>query len=249
MLGAILSAPPPSTSGLGHGPFKAVARVRIPSGALRGQGWSRPGRVGLPLGPGVRPPAAVTFELFEDPRRLGADLLDLLAREAALFDAPFHVFVVLEPPTALAREPDVELEVLRVVAELRALEGLLEVDVPAAELALRARPEDPDGVPVARSLQHHRPMAVPALLSVPRVDPVRRRPVTRREAHRRSLGDVGHEQLGRVLDRDHGELGPDAAVVQHLAAHEDLAGAPATLSQLLDGVSFARPFVLSHSAQ
>jgi hypothetical protein len=31
--GAILRRPPPSTSGLGHGPFKAVARVRIPSGA------------------------------------------------------------------------------------------------------------------------------------------------------------------------------------------------------------------------
>jgi hypothetical protein len=30
---AILREPPPSTSGLGHGPFKAVARVRIPSGA------------------------------------------------------------------------------------------------------------------------------------------------------------------------------------------------------------------------
>src|ERR671935_1706694 len=27
---AILAAPPPSTSGPGHGPFKAVARVRIP---------------------------------------------------------------------------------------------------------------------------------------------------------------------------------------------------------------------------
>src|SRR5207247_3565951 len=31
--GAILALPPPSTSGLGHSPFKAVARVRIPSGA------------------------------------------------------------------------------------------------------------------------------------------------------------------------------------------------------------------------
>jgi hypothetical protein len=31
---AILRGLPPSTSGLGHGPFKAVARVRIPSGAL-----------------------------------------------------------------------------------------------------------------------------------------------------------------------------------------------------------------------
>ena len=31
--GAILAGKPPSTSGLGHSPFKAVARVRIPSGA------------------------------------------------------------------------------------------------------------------------------------------------------------------------------------------------------------------------
>jgi hypothetical protein len=42
--GAILRRRPPSTSGLGHGPFKAVARVRIPSGALangRRAGWLR----------------------------------------------------------------------------------------------------------------------------------------------------------------------------------------------------------------
>ena len=32
--GLSLPRAPPSTSGLGHGPFKAVARVRIPSGAL-----------------------------------------------------------------------------------------------------------------------------------------------------------------------------------------------------------------------
>jgi SAM-dependent methyltransferase len=32
-VGGILSEPPPSTSGLGHGPFKAGARVRIPLGA------------------------------------------------------------------------------------------------------------------------------------------------------------------------------------------------------------------------
>ena len=30
---SILAGPPPSTSGPGHGPFKAVARVRIPPGA------------------------------------------------------------------------------------------------------------------------------------------------------------------------------------------------------------------------
>jgi hypothetical protein len=30
---AILGGPPPSTSGPGHSPFKAVARVRIPLGA------------------------------------------------------------------------------------------------------------------------------------------------------------------------------------------------------------------------
>ena len=35
---AILPTPPPSTSGLGHHPFKVAARVRIPLGACRPHG-------------------------------------------------------------------------------------------------------------------------------------------------------------------------------------------------------------------
>ena len=67
----------------------------------------------------------------------------------------------------------------------------------------------------------------------------------RREADRRPLGDVGDEEPGRVFDDDDRDLGPRGAVVQHLAANDDVAGLPAQLT----GVSFATAFVLLHSAQ
>ena len=67
--GAVRHVPPPSSSGLGHHPFKVAARVRIPLGVRRQQGpvvqfgvhaglSSRRSRVQIPSGPPSPPPAA-----------------------------------------------------------------------------------------------------------------------------------------------------------------------------------------------
>ena len=114
----------------------------------------------------------------------------------------------------------------RVVTTPGAPEGLLQVHVPAVECALRAVPEDPDRVRVARALQHQDAVTLPAGATVPRMAPVRCRERALRERERRALGDVGREELRRIAHDDDGELDPRPAVVQHLAAQDHLALRP-----------------------
>src|SRR5258706_416718 len=72
-------------------------------------------------------------------------------------------------PVPARGDPDVELEVLCVVARGGPAEGLLDVHVPSRELAVRTLPEHPDRVHLARPLQHQHPVALPRAAAGPRV--------------------------------------------------------------------------------
>ena len=100
-------------------------------------------------------------ELGFEPDGFRSDLTGLILREAALVDAQVEQLVVLPHCRSVHVEDDVELEILRVVAGLGAPERLLEIEVPAPELALGAVPEHPDRVLVARALQHQHAVALP----------------------------------------------------------------------------------------
>src|SRR5471030_2144203 len=103
----------------------------------------RPGRIGLPVGPGLVPPAVACVEFARDSRAFGTDLDHLPGREPAFLDASCEQLFVLPLPRAVERDPDVELQILRVVADARAPERLLDVHVPAGEDPSRPAPEEP----------------------------------------------------------------------------------------------------------
>ncbi len=105
-----------------------------------------PGGVGLPERPPGVPPVAPGCELGFEPSSFRADVTGLILREAALLDAHVEQLVVLPLDPAVRMEDQIELEVLRVVAGRGAPERLLQVEVPAPELALLAVPEHPDRV-------------------------------------------------------------------------------------------------------
>src|ERR1051325_6486871 len=185
-----------------------------------------PRRIRLPGRPVVGPPAPAGVELPRDAAGQGPRLRDLFRCEAALADPFLHDVVVFQLPAALGRDPDVELEVLRVVADRRAAEGLLQVDVPAVELPRRAGPEDPDRIGLARTLQHEDAVPQPPLFPVPRMTAIRTRPVAGGEAERSALGDIGRQQPRLVDDHDQRHLQPGPAVVQDLSADDHLARGP-----------------------
>ena len=199
--------------------------------SLRGSDRRRPAWIRHPVGPGLVPPASASVELARDSLALGADLDDLLRREAALADPDGEQLLVLPLPRPVERDPDVELEVLRVVALPRGLgrcapERLLDVDVPACEPALRTAPEQPDRVRLSGPLQHQHAVAVPVRLPVPGVPAAGRGPGAGREPERRPVGDEGGEQLLVVPDHDHRHLEPCPPVVQDLAPDHDLPFGP-----------------------
>ena len=109
---------------------------------------------------------------------------------------------------------------------------VLEVEVPAGEVAPRPGPEDVDRVRLAGALQHQLavpgPGAVPG--GLPRVPPAREA-AGLREAELRPRGKVEHEQVGRVLDADRRAAEPDLAP-QDLAPHHGVTGRePATVAR------------------
>ena len=67
----------------------------------------------------------------------------------------------LKRPRPVHGDPDVELEILRVVPDRGAPERLLQVDVPAGEPAVRSLPEVPDGVRLSGPLQHEHAVSLP----------------------------------------------------------------------------------------
>ena len=146
----------------------------------------------------------------------------LLLGVAALADAILEQLLVLEAPGAVDRDPDVELEVLRVVADRGPSERLLEVQVPACEAALRPVPEVPDRVRLARSSQREDAVAFPGALSRPRV---RTAVGARRKGERRLLRQVRDEQLGRILD-DHDRRRAPGHAAPHLAVDDHVASPP-----------------------
>ena len=216
------SARKPASVGLRLGVERSVRHLR----RLTPSRISRPRRGRAPRAPTTDPTSAARVELGGDPPALGPGRLDLLHRVAALVDPLVEHVCVLPLPRAVGRHPDVELEILRVVALGGAAERLLQVHVPARELALGAFPEDPDRVRLAGALQHQHAVALPAGASVPGMAAVRRRPVALRELERRARGDIRREQLRLVADDDHRHLRPAAPVVQHLAAHDRVALRP-----------------------
>src|SRR5437899_3272725 len=102
----------------------------------------------MPVAPRFVPPAAAGIELRRHPRSLGADLVDLRGRETAVAHPLLEELLVLPLPRLAVRDPDVELEILRVVADRRSHERPLEVHVPARKAAIGRLPEQPDRVRV-----------------------------------------------------------------------------------------------------
>ena len=186
----------------------------------------RPARRRPPGRPAVVPPALARVEQRADAAAFLARGRSLLGREAPLGDTHVEQLVVLPLPRPVDRHDDVELQVLRVVAAAVPPKRFLEVHVPTAEGALVAEPEDPDRVRLAGALQHQDAVALPALLAVPRVPSALDRPLAGREVELRAGRDVRREQLVVVLHDAHRELAPAAAVVQHLAAEDDVALRP-----------------------
>ena len=175
-----------------------------------------------PVGPGVVPPASAGVELRDDTLGFVSCRTRLTLREAALLDAEIQLGVVLQLPTAVRVDDDVELEVLRVEAVRGAPERLLEVDVPACELASGSVPEHPDCVRLARALERERAVPLPR-----RADALPRMRERRgRVGDRCSLGEVGDEDVVVVLDHAYRELRPAVAAVQHLAVLDDVALRP-----------------------
>jgi hypothetical protein len=108
-------------------------------------------------------------ELCFEPDCFRADPTGLILREAALLDANVEQLVVLPLDASVRVEDQVELEILRVVAGVGAPERFLQVEVPASELTLGAVPEHPDGVAVARPLEHQHTVTLPPLSASPGV--------------------------------------------------------------------------------
>src|SRR4051812_36083201 len=154
-----------------HAPQKRPRTTNPASvGPLRGGRTRRPRRVGLPERPPRVPPAAAGVELRGDALALRPDRVVLLARVAALAHALLERLDVLPLPLAARRDPDVELEILCVVAFGRTPERLLEVHVPAREVALGTVPEHPDRVRLTRPLQHQHSVTLPCLAARPRMN-------------------------------------------------------------------------------
>ena len=105
-----------------------------------------------PRRPRVRPPVLLGVEEGGDAVAFGPGGRDLFGRDPPLRDSLLEQVRVLPLPTAGARNPDVELEILRLVAVAGSPKGLLEVDVPAVELALAAEPENPDRIAPRRGV-------------------------------------------------------------------------------------------------
>src|SRR5581483_10072063 len=145
----------------------------------------------------------------------------LILREAALRDTHVEQLLVLALDAAVRMEDQVELEILRVVAVGGAPERLLQVEVPAAKFAFRPVPEHPDGVCVARALQHQHAVALPRLPSRPRM-----RLGAGRERERRAGRDVRCEELAGVAHDDDRNLEPGPAFVANLAAKHDVTRRP-----------------------
>src|SRR5262249_56909274 len=104
-----------------------------------------------PVRPCVVPPAPTGVEVGGDPGCFTSYRTGLIFREATLSYTGVEQVVVLQHPAGAVGapwQPDVELEILRVVAVGRAPERLLEVEVPAVEVPLRPVPEEPDRIRV-----------------------------------------------------------------------------------------------------
>ena len=145
------------------------------------------------------------------------------ARVAPVGDALVELLLVLEAPRLAGRDPDVELEVLRVVADGGAPKRLLEIEVPADEAALGAVPEVPDRVGLAGTSQDQHAVTTP----VPTPCPGMRATVrARRKGERRLLGNVCREQPRRVVDHDDGGRLPRRPAPD-LPVHDDVARLPA----------------------
>ena len=132
--------------------------------------------------PALVPPALAAVEHRAELAPERPDRRDLLLGVAAVADALVELLLVLEAPPPPDREPEVELEVLRVVADRRPPERLLEVQVPAGEAPLGAVPEVPDRVRLSRTTEHEHAVAGPAAASRPRDAAGRPRSAGRRTA-------------------------------------------------------------------
>ena len=197
----------------------------LESGALShpgGKDGARQAGSGANVVQRVVPPSLAPLEHRADLASEAVYRVALLLGVAALADAILEQLLVLEAPGSVDRDPDVELEVLRVVADRGPPERLLEVQVPPCEAALRPVPEVPDRVRLARSSQREDAVAFPGALSRPRM---RTAVGARRKGERRLLGQVRDEQLRRVLD-DHDRRRAPGHAAPHLAVDDHVASPP-----------------------
>src|SRR6185312_6627525 len=118
-------------------------------------------RIRLERRPPLAPPGLAPVEHGADRRSEGPCRRDLLRGVAPVGDALVELLLVLEAPGLAGRYPDVELEVLRVVADGGAPKRLFEIEVPADEAALGAVPEVPDRVGLAGTSQDQHAVATP----------------------------------------------------------------------------------------
>src|SRR6516165_11467363 len=93
------------------------------------------------VAPALVPPAAARVQVGSESRAVSTHFVDLRLCEAALADTIVQHFEVLPLPVVALRDPDVELEVERVVADRRPDVRPLEVHVPAGEAPFRLLPE------------------------------------------------------------------------------------------------------------
>ena len=182
-------------AGCGGHPRSRSRRGKLPGVPMGGPGpsasggltaclrerWLRPLRVWAPSCPVVRPPLPPHIDVVGDAPCFRPHLGHLVACKPSLSHTLFQDLVVLQAPRAIDRHHDVELQVLSVVASRSPSEGLLEIDVPTGEVAVRPRPEDPNRVRLVGSLQHQDAMVFPGAVCVPRVEAVRCWPIAGRK--------------------------------------------------------------------